>query len=216
MSETKLTRYRFSAAWCNDSTAELDRENTSTGDFETVVNWSEEYCLATDADARIAALERDHALIKEAALGERNLRLAAERDLAAANVTLGQAQSDLVGLRGRLATAERERDELRQRVEVLEAAIASRHPLGPDIYVNMGDSKTAELVSLLRTPPAAPDDDELEATDTEQHFKPCYCGGMMYKWDPTQLYRDSTDPICWRCVKCKTTSPLTAAQGAQP
>jgi hypothetical protein len=153
------------------------------------------YVSYSDADARIAALER-------------------ERDNI--SVTLGQAQSDLVGLRGRLAAAERERDELRKRVEVLEAAIASRHPLGPDIYVNMGDSKTAELVSLLRTPPAAPDDDELEATDTEQHFKPCYCGGMMYKWDPTQVYRDSTDPICWRCVKCKTTSPLTAAQGAQP
>jgi hypothetical protein len=49
--------------------------------------------MPNQPDAHIAALER-------------------ERDHI--SVTLGQAQSDLVGLRGRLATAERESDELRQ------------------------------------------------------------------------------------------------------
>jgi hypothetical protein len=207
MSETKLTRYDW-------------------GKEGVVVNPNGDYYDKGDADARIAALERDLTQLREAALGEHNLRLTAERDLAAANVTLGQAQSDLVGLRGRLATAERERDELRKRVEVLEKAAKFANQSLSDCSqrgeLNMGVELFCEIQQrlfaaiTLRTPPAAPDDDELEATDTEQHFKPCYCGGMMYKWDPTQLYRDSTDPICWRCVKCKTTSPLTAAQGAQP
>jgi hypothetical protein len=117
MSETKLTRY-----WALGGYAKAQGPN---------IGHSPDFYLASDADARIveqsqahaqreaevravvinanrriADLERDHALIKEAALGERNLRLAAER----------------------------ERDELRKRVEELDKSLC-RHGCGKHRHV---------------------------------------------------------------------------------
>jgi hypothetical protein len=92
----------------SDADARIAEQSQAHADIEAEMG-----AVIINANRRIADLERDHALIKEAALGERNLRLVAER----------------------------ERDELRKRVEELEGRTA--------IHVNFAWSPCEHCAQLL-------------------------------------------------------------------
>lgn len=66
---------------------------------------------------------------------------------------------------------------------------------GDRCYINF---KVPKAISVHR-------EEVLEAIEAEKHkpqYRPCACGGVMYLWDPKLVYRDSPDPVCWRCVTC--------------
>jgi hypothetical protein len=95
MSETKLTRYNYTDDGkpyglhraimeedpdgdyylASDADARIAEQSQAHADIEAEMG-----AVIINANRRIADLERERALIKEAALGERNLRLAAERE----------------------------------------------------------------------------------------------------------------------------------------